>query len=208
MGILSRILEKCYLKLPTPVQSNYERYKMNMNNDDPTDHRDLNMSIDNYNICEVVAVPQNFDIKSFLSMREQMGMFKAKNIDSKLLEAVSMAVTCSPIFSSMNNALINPYVFSYFLHILDELGLIIKNYHNPIRKNYRDKPYLEFCQRWEEGRYTYIRGQEVKRISFIVINIVQLFSQDVIDEAKKALEDIEKFQTDANKKMEEMCSNT
>lgn len=175
-----------------------------MNLDNPNDHRELNLRVDRYTICEVVALPPNFDIKSFLSMREQMGMFKADHIDSYQLEKLSMGVTCSPIFLSMNNALLNPHTVAYFLYILDELDLIIKSVYNPIRRSYGDKPYLEFCKRWEDERYSYIAGQEVKRINFVIINLVQLFQQNIIDEAKQVILDLEKFQDDASKTMKEL----
>jgi hypothetical protein len=178
--------------------------KGNMNEDDPRDHRELNLRVDNYLVTEVVAVPPDFDIKNYLSMREQVGMFKADKVDQKQLEIISMGVTCSSIFSSMNNALINPYSVGYFLYILDEIGLIIKSHHNSIRKSYSGKSYLEFCTHWQDENYNYVRGQEVKRLSFVIVNIVQLLQKDIIKEAKKALAEVVKYQTESKEKMEEI----
>ena len=170
----------------------------------PQDHRQLNIEVSNYLVTEVVAVPLDFSIQNYLSMREQMGMFQAEKVDSKQLEIISMGVTFSPIFSTMNNPVINPYSVGYFLHILDEIGLIIKSQHNSIRKTYSGKSYLEFCKHWDNEHYQYVRGQEVKRISFVIVNIVQLLQKDVIKEARKALAEVVKYQTESKEKMEEI----
>jgi hypothetical protein len=175
-----------------------------MNIDNPQDHRQLNITVENYLVTEVVAVPLDFSIQNYLSMREQMGMFQADKVDSKQLEIISMGVTFSPIFATMNNPVINPYSVGYFLHILDEIGLIIKSHHSPIRKTYTGKSYLEFCKHWNNEQYQFVRGQEVKRISFVIVNIVQLLQKDVIKEAKKALAEVVKYQTESKEKMEEI----
>ena len=207
MGILSNLLGKHSKKLPPVAPSHSRENKRgNMNLDDPQDHRQLNISVENYLITEVVAVPLDFSIQNYLSMREQMGMFQADKVDSKQLEIISMGVTFSPIFATMNNPVINPYSVGYFLHILDEIGLIIKSHHNPIRKTYSGKSYLEFCKDWNNEHYQFIRGQEVKRISFVIVNLVQLLQKDVIKEARKALEEVVKYQTESKEKMEEILN--
>lgn len=204
MGILLNLLGKFLRKRRLAAQFRSEEKIMNI--DDPNDHRDLNIELNNYLVTEVVAVPPNFDIHSYLSMREQIGMFKTDKVNLKQIEIISLGVTCSPIFSSMNNPVINAYSVGYFLYILDELGLIIKSHHSPLRKTYSGKSYLEFCKNWQNERYQYIRGQEVKRMSFVIINIVQLLQKHIIDEAEKALKDIENYQDTATKKMEEILN--
>lgn len=175
-----------------------------MNQDNPRDHRQLNISIENYLVTEVVAVPLDFDIKNYLSMREQIGMFPTDEVNFRQLEVISMGVTFSSVFSSMNNPIINPYSVGYFLHILDEIGLIIKSQHNTIRKTYSGKSYLEFCKHWKNEEFQYIRGQEVKRISFVIVNVVQLLQKNIIKEVKKALEDVITYQTESKEKMKEI----
>lgn len=173
-----------------------------MNLDHPDDHRELNIRIDNYLVTEVVAVPENFEIKSHLSMREQANIFKAKNVDLKQIEALDMAVRHTAIFSSMNNALINPYTVMYYLSIMDELNLILKCFPSALSSNKGD--YLEFCKNWNSERYTLIRGQEVKRISFVIVNIVQLLKQNIIDEAIETVNNLIRFQNEANKTLKEL----
>lgn len=173
-----------------------------MNLDHPDDHRELNISIDNYLVTEVVAVPENFEIKSYLSMREQANIFKAKGVHLKQIEALDMAVKHTAIFSSMNNALINPSTVMYYLGILDELNLILKSFPSAISTNKGD--YLEFCKNWDSERYTLIRGQEVKRISFVIVNIVQLLKQNIIDEAIETVNSLILFQNEANKNLKEL----
>lgn len=175
-----------------------------MNLDDPQDHRQLNLRMDNYIITEVVAVPENFDIKSNLRMREQLNMFEIKNVNLDQLEKISIAVQYTPIFSSMNNPLLSPYSVMYYLNVLDELNLIIKSIHSPLRYRNQKSEYLEFCKNWNEEIYTYVRGQEVKRISFVIINIVQLLKQNVIDEAISSVNNLTEFQNQANIKIKEL----
>jgi hypothetical protein len=170
---------------------------MNMNLDDPHDHQELNLTIENYVMAEFVAVPPDFDIKSHLTMREQVGLFKVEEIDLNQLEIISSAVANSPVFSTMNNATLNPKSCFFFLQLMTELNLVLKKIDNPIRRAQGD--YEWWVKQWTNQDFNYVRGQDVKRMSFLIVNVVPLMSQSIIDEAWTALEELQKYQTEINK---------
>lgn len=169
---------------------------MNMNIDDASDHRELNTNIDNYVVAEFVAVPENFDLDAHLSMREQVGIFSVNQINTNQVHIISQGVVNSPVFSTMNNALLSPQSCMFYLLLLDELGLILKKVDNPFRR--LNNNYIDFMKHWDDQRYNYVRGQDVLRISFLIINIVPLLQQNVIDEAVKAANNIIKYQEEIN----------
>ncbi len=170
---------------------------MNMNLDDPDDHRELNTHVHNYVMAEFVAVPPGFDFKSHLTMREQIGIFKVKDINLSQVGIISDAVANSAVFSTMNNAELNPRSCLFFLQLLGELSLILKGIDNPLRRT--QEQYIQFAKRWEDNRRTYIRGQEVDRISFLIVNVVPLLNQTTIDEAWTAIEELQTYQNEINK---------
>ena len=171
---------------------------MNMNLDDPNDHRELNTVVENYVMAEFVAIPPDFDIKSHLSMREQVGIFEVKNMDVEKAIVFSNAIRGSAVFNTMNNALINPNICFFVLQLFQELGLILKTIDNPMRRSMNKEEYKEWSKRWETGRYNYVRGQEVLRISFLIVNVVHMLNDTVYEEAVKAMEKTQKLQKEIN----------
>jgi len=167
-----------------------------MNIDDAQGHRESNLRIKNYFVAEFVAVPENFDLNAHLSMREQVGIFMVDKIDIRQVSIISQAVVHSPVFNTMNNALLSPKSCMFYLSLLGELGLILKKVDNPFRRGHGN--YKEYIERWENDRGTYIRGQEVMRINFLIVNIIPLLQQNVIDEAVKIVNDITKYQEEIN----------
>jgi len=170
---------------------------MNMNYDDPNDHRELNTRVKNYVMAEFVAIPPDFDCMSHLSMREQVGIFEIKDVNLDQVKLISDAVKGSPVFSTLNNAVLNPKSCFFYLQLLNELNLVIKGIDNPLRRS--REQYKEFAKRWQEDRLTYMRGQEVQRISFLVVNIVPLLDQKIIDEAWDAIIELNAFQKEIDK---------
>lgn len=170
---------------------------MNMNVDHPDDRRELNTTVKNYVMAEFVAVPPDFDVHSHLTMREQVGIFSIKDVNMGQVEIISEAVTNSAVFSTLNNALLDPKSCFFFLQLLSELKLILKKIDNPLRRSQDE--YKEFAKRWVDERHNYVRGQDVLRISFLIVNVVPLMSQKIIDEAWSALEEMQKYQNEINK---------
>ncbi|MHA1816166.1 MAG: hypothetical protein ACTSX1_09190 [Candidatus Heimdallarchaeaceae archaeon] len=164
----------------------------NMNLDDPSDHRELNVRVQNYVMAEFVAVPSDFDVISHLSMREHVGLFPIKHVDTAQVKVISDAVANSPVFSTMNNAIIDPFSCFFFLQLMGELNLILKKIDNPLRRSQEE--YQKFAERWKRNRLTYVRGQDVDRMSFLIVNIVPLLNQTIIDEAWESIIDLNKYQ--------------
>ena len=79
---------------------------------------------------------------------------------------------------------------------MGELNLILKKIDNPLRRSQEE--YKKFSERWEKNRTTYVRGQDVDRISFVIVNIVPLLNQSIIDEAWDAILDLNQFQKELN----------
>jgi len=170
--------------------------RRNMNLDDSDDHRELNVHIKNYVMAEFVAVPPDFDCISHLSMREHVGIFSVKDVDIKQVKIISDAVASSPAFTSMNNATIHPASCFFFLQLMSELNLILKSIDNPLRRNQEE--YKAFAKRWEHDHVSYIRGQDIERISFLIVNIVPLLGQNIIDEAWESIIELNQFQKEIN----------
>lgn len=167
---------------------------MSMNLDDPNDYRELSIEVKNYIMAEFVAVPPDFDLKSHLSMREQVGIFEVKDIDINQANIFIDSIKSSPIFSTLNNALIHPRICFFILNLFNELNLVLKTVDNPLRR-YMDKHiYRDIAKTWENGRLNHIRGQDVQRVSFLVVNVVHLFNENIYKEALTAMESIHQFQ--------------
>ena len=157
-----------------------------------------NARVKNYIIAEFVAVPPDFKIESHLHLRENFGIFEIEDIHLKQVGIISDVVKNSAVFASMNNAQLDPKCCMFFLYILNELGLILSKVDNPIRRHNQDT-YLQFAKRWKEDQLTFVRGQEVMRISFLVVNIVHLLSEEVVGQATKAIQNVQKYQMEVNK---------
>lgn len=167
-----------------------------MNIDNPDNYRELNTHVENYVMAEFVAVPPSFNIESHLSMREQVGIFSIKDINLKQVKIISDAVTHSSVFSSMNNAILHPKSCMFFLQLLNELNLVLNKVDNPLRRSREE--YIKFAEHWEDNRQNYIRGQHVDRISFVIVNVVHFLNQSIIDEAWKAIQELEIYQKEIN----------
>ena len=181
-------------------KSEMKRGAGNMNEDHYEDGRDLNTRVEDYLMVEVVAVPPNFEITNHLKMREAAGIFENDKVNLKQLAIISEGVKASPIFCALNNPIIEPETCMYFLHIMSELGLIIKSIDNPIKRNREE--YSVFLKKWNSERYNYVRGQDILRLNFIVINLVPIYQQHVMDEAVEAVNQVLKHTADI-KKMKE-----
>lgn len=92
--------------------------------------------IDYENLCErfdveskkyhtlLVAIPIDFDIEKYLSLKEQANIFEHKSIKKSDLVFLANAVKHSTIFKFYSEEI--PYVtISYFISILKDLGVII-----------------------------------------------------------------------------------
>ena len=169
-----------------------------MNLDDADDRRRLNTTVTNYTVAEFVAVPADFKIESHLHFREKFGIFEIEDVHLKQVGIISDVVKNSAVFASMNNALLDPKCCMFFLYILTELGLILSKVDNPIRRSNEDT-YIQFAKRWAKDRFTYVRGQEIMRINFLIVNIVHLLSEEIIGEAMKAIKNVQKYQIEVNK---------
>ena len=172
-----------------------------MNQDDPHDphdHRELNTSIKNYVMAEFVAVPPDFDLHSHLSMREQVGIFEVKDMDLAQAGIFVDGIKSSAVFNTMNNALINPNICFFVLQLFQELGLILKTIDNPMRRSMNKDEYMMWAKHWATDKSNYVRGQEVQRISFLMINVVHLFQDEVYEEALKAMDEVTKYQQEIN----------
>jgi len=72
----------------------------------------------------VVAIPNDFDIEKYLSLKEHAGMFGNRLIKKRDLVFLSNAVRDSIIFRLFSNKI--PYeTVAYFIKILKDLGVIM-----------------------------------------------------------------------------------
>ena len=165
-----------------------------MNLDDPDEERELNLNVDNYIVAEYVAIPNNFELTSYLSMREQVGLFDIKGLQLPTLKLLCYSIQNSPVFSSMNNPNLNPRYCFFLLQLFSELDLVVKTIDNPFRRGMNDKLMLHYAKTWEQERYNTVRGQDVKRISFIFFNLFYLFNEEIYSEIYEKVEQVNKYQ--------------
>lgn len=181
---------------------------MNMNLDDQHDRAELSIYLEDYLMVEFVAVPPEFDIGNYLTLREHTGIFDNKVMTLDQVIKIAEAIRYSPIVSLMNNALLDVRVGCYLLSILDELGLILKSVHNPLRKD--GFGYKEFLKRYIDNnkekhvRPTYMRGQEAKRVNIVVVNIFQMMNQNVMDEAIQIAKNMQVHQKEVEKRLKSL----
>ena len=125
---LLKILEKLITKTePVKRRSvNMPTRTGNMNMDDPDDFNELAVTLEHYLVAEVVAIPPEFELKHHLKMREQMGIFESTKVNLKDLLIMADGVKYSPFFMIMNNLNISIQSCMYFLHLINELGLVLK----------------------------------------------------------------------------------
>ena len=155
---------------PIPTSSNIEYSKTN-------DHG----SFDKLLILEYVAIPPGFDILNHLKMREQVGIFENKKIQLKHLEIISSAVSVSPVFSILNNIKISIPSCLFFLIVMNELDLVIKNIHNPLRKSYQN---LIKNSRDEYDVYILnsLNCHKDTVFNFVIINLACVYNDNTINE--------------------------
>ena len=77
----------------------------NMNLDNPQDAAELNTYIKEYFMVEFVAIPPDFDINNYLTLREQVGQFDNKDVILNQVKKIADAIKFSPVTSLLNNSL-------------------------------------------------------------------------------------------------------
>ena len=196
MNIFSRTLTNIFLKI--------KKFKsLNIKKDINLDaFRELNTIVETtYTAVEFVAVAPDFDVTNYLSLREGAGIFKFNKVNLYHVIKIADAVKHSPVFATMNNALLSASSCMYFLSIVNELGLILKSIHNPMRMD--GSKYTEFIKQYEKTNesYIYIRGQEIKHLNFIIINLFSMMNQNVINEAFETAQSLQQYQTEVDEKI-------
>lgn len=161
-----------------------------MNSDDPSDYKELNISLDTLTVCEFVSIPPNFQIESHLSYRENFEMFKFEGISLDILKIISSSIANSVVFATVNNANMDPKNVFYLMQVFSEIGVIVNSIDNPFRRYNNDKIYDRFAKHWSSEKYTNVRGQEVKRINFIIFNLFHMFTNDIYEETMKNAKEI------------------
>ena len=191
------------LKTDKTVSEIYENYKrkeeeksMNMNLDNENDYRELSTYVKDYFFVEFVAIPPDFDIGSFLTLREHVGIFENDKVQLSLIQKIVEGIKYSPVTSLLNNALLSPITGLFLLSVLEDLGLIVKTIPNPIRKG--KESYGDFLKRhynrYKKNDSTFVRGQDVKRVNLVIINLFQLFDQNIVDSTIKIAQKIQEQQ--------------
>jgi len=157
-------------------------------NDQPTDQLQ-----NNFTILEVVAIPANFDISSFLSLREQHGMSRYDGLDLEQVKFLAESAKNSPILALFDNKLRSGSVL-YLLSILEELNLVVKSIHNPIRKTYEQyENFINYNSRMApEDRYS---------LNIILINIFLFVGDEIIKESLEIAMNLQKYQVELNKSL-------
>lgn len=165
-------------KIEVTIDELFNRSSLDKNYDQEDDG--FGGPIHNYTLIDFVAIPPTFKIETFFGMREHAGIVEHSSVDIDQVKKIAFAVACSPVFASMNNHRISVSSCLYFLSLLDELNLIVKTIPNPLRM--RGDTYKRYIND-ENQNEVYIARQRTERLNFIIINVCQLLTQDIIDDA-------------------------
>jgi len=140
----------------------------------------FNNNVNDYTLLDFVAIPPGFKIESFFGLREHAGIVENESVDINQVKKICIAVSCSPVFASLNNHRLSVSSCLYFLSLLDELNLIVRSIPNPLRV--QGDTYKSHINDKEPNR-VFIRRQVAKNMNFIIVNVCQLLTQDIIDDA-------------------------
>ena len=152
-----------------------------------SDDREL-IYVDQYFLCEYVAIPRNFEIESVLKMRERIGIFDIEGVDRKLLDIIVISMRETPVLQIMNNARLNVTTALYILHIFQKCDIIIKDVSNPFRQDY-----TRILESLNKGNTIFMRGQETTNLNLIIFNLDLMRRNDFGREALKKCSEMEKY---------------
>ena len=159
-----------------------------------------NERVKNYVTLEFVAIPPDFDIMNYLSLREQAGVFKTKRVNLKDLQVIAEGVKASPVFAMLNNIRIEPATCLYFLKVIHELDLVLKTLYNPMRDHID-----QFLEQFDEqSGSVYIRGQRAETVNFVIVNMFPMMNDDVINEAMQIATKLQAYQVEVDDKIAAM----
>lgn len=162
------------------------------------EHR--NETVKDYMTLEFVAIPPDFDIMNYLSLREQAGVFKSTHVNLKHLQIIAEGVKASPVFAMLNNIRIHPSTCLYFLKVIHELDLVLKTLYNPMRDQIDN--YIEHID--SHSGSIYIKGQRAKTINFVIVNMLPMMNDAVINESMEIAKRLQKYQSNVDEKLELM----
>ena len=148
----------------------------------------------NFLFLEFVAVPANFDINSYMSMREQLGLMRMPTdikVDFEKTKFLAETIKLSPVFSILNNNNLEASSCLYLLAILDDLELIVRSISNPIRRGHND--YLTYIKNFSHRSRFYL--------NIVIINICQLFTDEVINESLSIATQLATYQQELEEKL-------
>ncbi|MFW9871862.1 MAG: hypothetical protein ACFFG0_02085 [Candidatus Thorarchaeota archaeon] len=159
-------------------------------------------NVKDYFLIEFVAVPQEFDIGSYLTLREHIGQFNDAPVDLTTIKKIMDGIRYSPVCSLLHNALLPPETGLYVLSILDELNLVIRSIPNPLRSAWSRSDYKNMIGRITESkqrRYRiHIGGQDAEKVNLVIVNLFPMLQKHVLDEAAKISKSLEKYQKEVD----------
>jgi len=133
--------------------------------------------IENYFILEVAAIPPNFELHQYLSMRESVGIFENKGINLKEVNIIIEGIKHSPVFAVMNNPRISLSSCVFVLQLLHELNLVIESIPNPLKRSgYKD--FLKYHDP-DSKSPIWFDSQGAKTLNFVIINMFHMMSEDI-----------------------------
>jgi len=150
--------------------------------------------VDQYFLCEYVAIPKNFEVEYVLKMREKIGIFDIEGVNRKILEVIALSMRETPIIQLMNNARMNVTTGLYLLHIFQECDLIVKDIHNVFRQDY-----TRIIENIHTGHMLFLRGQETKNVNLIIFNIDLMRRKNFGEDALKKCAEMEKLLDEVTK---------
>jgi hypothetical protein len=155
-----------------------------------------------YFICEYVAIPENFDIRLHMSIKEQAGINQFNDVNPNHISLICETLKTSAIFSMVNNTNISVGSCIYLLHILNELGVVLKHkpsifseYNQKNKKNFIDA--ISYIEDGNSNGGMLLRGDlPVQSINIVIFNLWPLLDDEYVQEAITIADNLEKTQED------------
>lgn len=149
----------------------------------------------NFVILDFVAIPPNFDISSFLSLREQVGISRYREIDLEQVKIMAEGIKHSPVLAVLNNHRMKSGACLYLLSIIEELGLVVKSIDNPIRRSF---------QQYEN--YLKNRGPKSHGLNIIIVNIFPLLGDNIIEESLEIAKKLQSYQNELDESIDKVAN--
>lgn len=125
---------------------------------------------------EFVAVPQSFDIHSYLSIREISGQFMSQDVTLESISLMATAIQEGPIFTLSSPTGTFAASAFYVVEILKQIGLTVNAFSNFVSTDVKS-----YANMLKETTFKNDNGSPVINMTIIFINLYKIVEEGVLN---------------------------